>query len=74
MPRNWRLKIAEKHEGLALRQITDVFNLRTRNPKDNQAVWGTINEVLKAAGQEELVQKVENRLAFCVALDNVIQN
>lgn len=74
LPQNWRLKIAEKHAGVSVRQITEVFNLRSKNPDQVAIVWGTINEALNAANQTRLADRVQQHIAFCTALNNVIQN
>lgn len=73
LPLNWRKKIAEKHDGLTLRQITEVFNQRTKNAGHNVQVWTAINEVLSSAKQYSLVKKVERVISFYGLLDNVIQ-
>jgi hypothetical protein len=73
LPQNWRLKMAETHSTLTLRHITEVFNLRSKNPESVRLVWGTINEALNQAGAAELADRVQNHISFCTALDNVIQ-
>jgi hypothetical protein len=71
LPQNWRLKLHETYDGLALRHITEVFNLRSKNPDSVRLVWGTINEALRAADQTDLATKVEKHISICTALDNV---
>lgn len=73
LPQNWRTKLAEKHATLTLRHITEVFNLRSKNPDSVRLVWGTINEALKSAEQYNMAAKVQNHISLCTALDNVIQ-
>ena len=74
LPQNWRLKIAEKHTDISLRQITEVFNLRSKNPDQVAKVWGTINEALNAAEQYDLATRVQKHISFCNVLCNVLQN
>jgi hypothetical protein len=74
LPQNWRQKIHENNAGISLRQITEVFNQRTKNLDHNKIVWGAINEVLRNAGQEKLVERVDKCISFCSALYNIIQD
>lgn len=71
LPKDWRNKIAETRYGLTLRQITEVFNQRTKNSAANVSVWTSINEVLRSAKQYVLVEKVEKVISFYNSLDNV---
>lgn len=73
LPRNWRFLIHQRHAGISLRQITEVFHQRTNNPEDNKIVWTTINEALKGAGQKQLAEKVKKRISFSSTLYKHIQ-
>lgn len=68
LPRDWRRQIHQSHTSIGLRQITEVYRLRSKNFHDNQIVWNAINKVLMSAGEQKLVEKVNRRLSFCSSL------
>ncbi|RYZ24811.1 MAG: hypothetical protein EOO10_19870, partial [Chitinophagaceae bacterium] len=70
LPFNWRQQIAETHEGLSLRQISEVFHQRTSEPVSNVLVWTAINKVLVNGGKEKLAEKVQKHLFLFSSLYN----
>lgn len=74
LPKYWRKQIAEKHGCLNVRQITEVFNQRTKNVKDNLVVWQTINELLDTVAHKKVKSDVQQVLFFWQHSHNVMRS
>lgn len=68
LPGDWRKRIAQNNGVITIRQITEVFNQRNSKPDLNEIVWNAVNKRLRAAGRQDLVDLVEERLLFCTCL------